>query len=953
MHLVNSPRISAGKDTKSISYSYIKSLRIVRSSLNLHCRALSGLLLLIGLVFASVNAVSAQGCDIVFDFQEFDPGFINLYPGLDQPPPEFTSGGIVMDFSPYSATPGGDGSMEAASFVESPGGIDSPMALLLTATNARFDMTAANLPTGVSITGISIQLKGDGSGAPINLGVNGNFPFVGPGPQIPTTLPDGIVAEVIPGSNAFIATLILTGNITGLEIGGNIALSNLCVFGSDPSGGDTPGCMNASACNYNPNATVEDGSCNFDESHTFTMTVDFDQYPAETSWLLMDAQSDIVLASTPYTNGTEDFSTLVVSTSLCPGCYTLTVADEFGDGMCCAYGNGGYALTIDGQYVATGGEFTFSTIAEVCTPGISGPGCTYPIALNYDPLAIEDDGSCVFDIPICESGDADGDGVCDQDEVDGCTWPCSCNFNPEATDDDGSCLTADAIGMCGGSCLSDFDGDGICDDQDPCIGFMDECGVCNGNGATLACGCNDFPAGACDCEGNQFDALGICGGTCTGDIDGDGECDDLDCCVGGYDECGVCNGPGPVYDCGCNMIASGACDCNGNLMDAIGVCGGDCPSDLDGDGICDLVDDCVGFYDACGICNGPGAIFTCGCSPLPPGDCDCQGNQLDALGVCGGDCLSDTDGDGLCDADEVPGCMDGMACNYDPQATDDNGSCIYAQPAFDCNGDCLLDTDGDDICDDLEIPGCMEPEACNYNAQATDNTGCYYPLPSFNCAGECLEDLDDDGVCDGIELNGCTDSEACNFDPEATEEDGTCFYSGNLVDCNGNCLFDIDENGICDGIEETGCMDPEACNFNPNATNQGDEDFCVYPALGYNCGGMGINLGCMEVAACNFDPNATVPADEESCLYALPGYDCEGVCLDFDEDGTCDIHEVSGCTYSNAENFNPEATEDNGTCTFPNDNGPIEGCPDVNGDGIVSVPDLLLLLGAFGQQIDC
>ena len=346
MHLVNFLRISAGKVTKSIPYSYTKSLRIVRSTFHLHCQALSGWLLLIGLAFASVNAVSAQGCDIVFDFQEFDPGFINLYPGLDQPPPEFTSGGIVMDFSPYSATPGGDGSMEAASFVESPGGIDSPMALLLTATNARFDMTAANLPTGVSITGISIQLKGDGSGAPINLGVNGNFPFVGPGPQIPTTLPDGIVAEIIPGSNAFIATVILTGDITGLEIGGNIALSNLCVFGSDPSGGDTPGCMNASACNYNPNATVEDGSCNFDESHTFTMTVDFDQHPAETSWLLMDAQSDIVLASTPYTNGTDDFSTLVVSTSLCPGCYTLTVADEFGDGMCCGQGEGGFELDL-------------------------------------------------------------------------------------------------------------------------------------------------------------------------------------------------------------------------------------------------------------------------------------------------------------------------------------------------------------------------------------------------------------------------------------------------------------------------------------------------------------------------------------------------------------------------------------------------------------------------------
>ena len=30
------------------------------------------------------------------------------------------------------------------------------------------------------------------------------------------------------------------------------------------------------------------------------------------------------------------------------------------------------------------------------------------------------------------------------------------------------------------------------------------------------------------------------------DIDEDGLCDDLDDCVGAYDECGVCNGPGPT-----------------------------------------------------------------------------------------------------------------------------------------------------------------------------------------------------------------------------------------------------------------------------------------------------------------------------------------------------------------------------------------------------------------------
>ena len=35
------------------------------------------------------------------------------------------------------------------------------------------------------------------------------------------------------------------------------------------------------------------------------------------------------------------------------------------------------------------------------------------------------------------------------------------------------------------------------------------------------------------------------------------------------------------------------------------------------DGICDDVDDCVGELDACGICNGPGEMYECGCSDIP------------------------------------------------------------------------------------------------------------------------------------------------------------------------------------------------------------------------------------------------------------------------------------------------------------------------------------------------
>ena len=46
------------------------------------------------------------------------------------------------------------------------------------------------------------------------------------------------------------------------------------------------------------------------------------------------------------------------------------------------------------------------------------------------------------------------------------------------------------------------------------------------------------------------------------------------------------------------------------------ACGGGCAADADADGICDDVDDCVGAYDDCGICNGPGAVYECGCSNI-------------------------------------------------------------------------------------------------------------------------------------------------------------------------------------------------------------------------------------------------------------------------------------------------------------------------------------------------
>jgi len=54
-----------------------------------------------------------------------------------------------------------------------------------------------------------------------------------------------------------------------------------------------------------------------------------------------------------------------------------------------------------------------------------------------------------------------------------------------------------------------------------------------------------------------------------------------------------------------------------------------------------------------------------------------------------------------------------------------------------------------------------------------------------------------------------------------------------------------------------------------------------------------------------------------------------------------------GCTYSNASNYNPSATQDDGSCLF------LPSCPeDLNLDGVVGVNDLLQMIGAYGSDCD-
>ena len=60
--------------------------------------------------------------------------------------------------------------------------------------------------------------------------------------------------------------------------------------------------------------------------------------------------------------------------------------------------------------------------------------------------------------------------------------------------------------------------------------------------------------------------------------------------------------------CGCRGLALGTCNCQNETLDAVGICGGNCTDDVDNDDICDDVDDCVN-PDICGVCGGPGAVY--------------------------------------------------------------------------------------------------------------------------------------------------------------------------------------------------------------------------------------------------------------------------------------------------------------------------------------------------------
>ena len=230
------------------------------------------------------------------------------------------------------------------------------------------------------------------------------------------------------------------------------------------------------------------------------------------------------------------------------------------------------------------------------------------------------------------------------------------------------------------------------------------------------------------------------------------------------------------------------------------------------------------------------------------------------------------------------GCTTEGACNYDPTANFNDGSCEY-----------------------ISCQGCTDPTACNYDQTATISNG--------DCDYSCY---------------GCTESGAVNYDATAIYDDGTCCYeeyffflevgggswdgeiSWNIRNMETNTVVDFGGAGTHAVCLPEGCYNFEMFDSFQDGWNNGIYTFSTYDgqvvytgsldeaefgdqlisgADRITLGDVSCPVGCTDPTACNFSPNAIF--DSGFCNF------------------TC-----YGCTDFNATNFTPTASIDDGTCIY-------------------------------------
>ncbi|MBM55049.1 MAG: hypothetical protein CMB32_00630, partial [Euryarchaeota archaeon] len=384
---------------------------------------------------------------------------------------------------------------------------------------------------------------------------------------------------------------------------------------------DVPGCTDFAACNYDADADVDDGSCDYCScpgAETDGYGLDVEIVAEHTDGDLAGMTTYRYYVTTPHDDdfvssvyGDQDNPLYVGTTT---SFYQNAVGSHFGSNINPAFFPFFPELEYDSwvtiglDQTAEEGESAISTpstdwvnqfeeggaieindevgsawyITNGSSNGVSGddfrvlimqlttdgtPSGTIHVQLFNNGVGADEsrvtlsfDGSTGYDEVVC-----------------GCTDSSACNYDNSATLDNSSCEFPEPLYDCDGNCLLDVNGDGICEE---------------------VIGCTD--SAACNYDGSATQDSGSCE----------------------YCSCGI-----------------NACGCTVNL-----ACNYD-PDAQYNDGTCDFVS-----------CLALGCTDSTACNYDPDAEFE----------------------DGSCDYLSCLGCMDAQACNYDAEATIDNDSCDYS-----------------------------------------------------------------------------------------------------------------------------------------------------------------------------------------------------------------------------------------------------------------------------------
>ena len=126
---------------------------------------------------------------------------------------------------------------------------------------------------------------------------------------------------------------------------------------------------------YEVNISAVCGVDNSSVSRTITVTttgnnilqfvITVDDFGSETGWSVVNDNNTVVASGGGYPDS-QSGAEFTDSFCLLEGCYDFIITDAFGDGICCAEGNGSYELIYNGEVLASGSEFEFEETTNFC-----------------------------------------------------------------------------------------------------------------------------------------------------------------------------------------------------------------------------------------------------------------------------------------------------------------------------------------------------------------------------------------------------------------------------------------------------------------------------------------------------------------------------------------------------------------------------------------------------------